>query len=400
MKVLQINCVYNKGSTGKIMNEIHEGLVARGFESVICFGRGEKVNKDNVYKTCGELYSKFNNLWSRISGLKYGGCFFSTKRLINIIKREKPNVVHLQCINGNFVNIYKLITWLKKSGIKTVLTLHAEFMHTANCGYAFECEEWKTGCKNCKRWRQETNSWFFNRTRQSWKKMRKAFDGFDNLTIISVSPWLMERAKQSPILSDKKHVVILNGLNTEVFKIYDTLEIRKELGLENAKVIFHATPYFTRKTDGRKGGRFVIDVAKNLEKENVKILIAGEYEQGIEVPENVILLGRVSDQKELAKYYGMADVTLLTSKRETFSMVTAESLSCGTPVVGFKAGAPEQIAIKEYSEFVEYGDVESLTGKVKAYLSKEFDKKEISRLAHEKYADEKMIEETTKIYNE
>ena len=108
----------------------------------------------------------------------------------------------------------------------------------------------------------------------------------------------------------------------------------------------------------------------------------------------------MSDQKELAKYYGMADVTLLTSKRETFSMVTAESLSCGTPVVGFKAGAPEQIAIKEYSEFVEYGDVESLTEKVKAYLSRDFNKEEISRLAHEKYADEKMIEETIKIYNE
>jgi glycosyltransferase involved in cell wall biosynthesis len=400
MKVLQINCVYNKGSTGKIMTEIHEGLVARGFESVICFGRGEKVNKDNVYKTCGELYSKFNNLWSRISGLKYGGCFFSTKRLINIIKREKPNVVHLQCINGNFVNIYKLITWLKKSGVKTVLTLHAEFMHTANCSHAFECEEWKTGCKNCKRWRQETNSWFFNRTRQSWKKMRKAFDGFNNLTVISVSPWLMERAKQSPILSDKTHVVILNGLDTEVFKIYDTTEKRKELGLEKSKIVLHVTPYFAHSLDNNKGGHFVVDVAKNLEKENVNILIAGEYEQGIEVPENVILLGRVSDQKELAKYYGMADVTLLTSKRETFSMVTAESLSCGTPVVGFKAGAPEQIAIKEYSEFVEYGDVESLTEKVKAYLSKEFDKKEISRLAHEKYADEKMIEETIKIYNE
>lgn len=49
-------------------------------------------------------------------------------------------------------------------------------------------------------------------------------------------------------------------------------------------------------------------------------------------------------------------------------MVTAESLCCGTPVVGFKAGAPEQIAIKEFSEFVEYGDLNSLYNKMLVIL--------------------------------
>ncbi len=34
-------------------------------------------------------------------------------------------------------------------------------------------------------------------------------------------------------------------------------------------------------------------------------------------------------------------------------MVTAESLCCGTPVVGFTAGGPESIAIDAFSNFVE-----------------------------------------------
>ena len=127
MKILQVNCVYNKGSTGKIVHDIHTELQKRGIDSVVCYGRGKRVQEPNVYKTSGELYAKANNLWSRVTGLMYGGCFFSTSRLIAIIKKEQPDVVHLHCINGYFVNIYRLITWLKKSRIKTVLTLHAEF---------------------------------------------------------------------------------------------------------------------------------------------------------------------------------------------------------------------------------------------------------------------------------
>ena len=44
MKVLQVNCVHNIGSTGKIVYEIHKALMANGMESIICYGRGEKVN--------------------------------------------------------------------------------------------------------------------------------------------------------------------------------------------------------------------------------------------------------------------------------------------------------------------------------------------------------------------
>ena len=131
MKVLQVNCVYNTGSTGKIMYDIHTELLNNGHESVICYGRGAKTHDANVYKTCGELYSKFNNLLSRFTGIMYGGCFFSTNKLISVIKKEKPDIVHIHCINNHFVNIYRLVTFLKKSGIKTVLTLHAEFMHIA-----------------------------------------------------------------------------------------------------------------------------------------------------------------------------------------------------------------------------------------------------------------------------
>ena len=395
MKIMQINVVYNTGSTGKIMCDIHTELIREGFDSVICYGRGATTDDKNVYKTCGELYSKLNNLASRFTGIMYGGCLLSTSKLINIIKKENPDVVHLHCINGYFVNIYRLISWLKKSNIKTILTLHAEFMHTANCGYAFECEKWKTGCGKCPRLKLETKSVLIDGTHRSWVRMKKAFEGFENLTVISVSPWLMERAKQSPILKDFKHITILNGLDTDIFHPTES-KIKAELGIENKKMIFHATPKFDNDQNNIKGGHHLIKLAEMMK--DMAFVIAGTYPEGLSVPENMILLGKVSDQKKLAEYYSAADLTVLTSKKETFSMVVAESLACGTPVVGFEAGAPEMISIPEYSKFVEHGNVEELCKITKEMLNLPLSKNEIALSAAQKYSKKRMTEQYIDAY--
>lgn len=400
MKILQVNSVYRKGSTGKIVYDVHQELLAQGIESIVCYGRGEKYNEKNVYKICGELYSKVNHFWANLSGVMYGGCFFSTKKLKEIIKKEKPDIVHLQCINGYFINIYDIINWLKKNKIKTVVSLHAEFIHTANCGYSLECENWKYGCGNCPRLKKETGSYFFDRTAVSWQKMKDAFDKFNkNLVIISVSPWLMKRAKSSPILTDKNHKVILNGLDTKIFKIYDNENLRKKYVLKE-KIIFHATPNFNNDKNHIKGGYYLIEVAKMLLGENIKFLIAGRFKENMELPPNIVLLGEIKDQIELAKYYSMADLTLLTSKKETFSMVTAESLCCGTPVVGFKAGAPEQIALKKYSKFVDHGNIKELKTIVLEVLNKNFDKEKISKEAKHQYGKDIMCRNYIEIYKE
>lgn len=399
MKVLQVNCVYRKGSTGKIMYDIHSQLKNEGYESIVCYGRGSNASEKGVYKTCTELYAKMNKLMSMISGVMYGGCAFSTRNLISIIEKENPDIVHLHCLNGNFINVYKLIAYLKCSGIKTVLTLHAEFMYTANCGYALECERWKAGCGNCPRLKKETGSIIFDRTAESWIRMKKAFEGFEkDLVVVSVSPWLRDRAAMSPIMSSFKHEIVLNGLDTDVFRPYDTEELKKKHGITNEKIVFHATPKFDDDPENIKGGKYVIEVAEKLNNSNIRVFVAGDYKPNMSLPENITLLGRISDQSTLARYYSLADVTLLTSKKETFSMVVAESLCCGTPVVGFRAGAPEQIALAEYSYFTDDKDVDGLIQAMNKFFCQENDPDSISKEARKKYAKEIMLNNYLNVY--
>ena len=405
MKILQVNCVYRKGSTGKITYDLHKGLLDAGIESLVCYGRGEKItNEPGISKTCSEWYSKLNNALSRVTGIMYGNCFFSTNRLISVIKQEQPDVVHLQCINGYFVNIYRLVNWLKKSNIKTVLTLHAEFMYTGGCGHSIDCNQWstRTGCgySKCPRCRAETGSLLFDRTGTMWKRMKDAFEGFeDHLIVTSVSPWLKERAERAPILSGKKHRVVFNGLDTAVFHPYDTKYLRESLGLTDEKIIFHATPAFSLDPEHIKGGYYVSELAKRLEHSHVKVIVAGPYPSNSVLPDNMVMLGRITDQKLLAQYYSMADVTLLTSKRETFSMICAESLCSGTPVAGFRAGAPEQISLPEYSAFVPYGNMDALETAVRTLICGGKNQ-ELSEAARKIYDKNVMVKHYIDIYKE
>lgn len=388
-----------KGSTGKIVFDIHSQLEKEGYQSYVYYGRGKNNSEKNIQKIAPEIIMKGQSLRSRITGYAYSGCYLSTKKLIKDINELKPDLVHLHCLNGYFVNIYKLIEYLKRSNLPTVLTLHAEFMHTAGCGYAFECERWKTGCYRCPQFKNgRPQSWLFDRSSQEWKMMKNAFEGFDNLIICPVSHWLESRAKQSPFMKSKKFQVIENGLDTDIFCYHSDTNKRKELGIaENDKVVIHVTPDFTSQI---KGGKYVLKLAEKTVNEAIRYIIVGYNGNEKSLPKNVIPIEHTNNQVELAELYSIADVTLLTSRKETFSMVCAESLSCGTPVVGFEAGAPETISLEEYSTFVPFNNIGKLEKEMRAWCTREVDHNMIQSKAQLRYEKKIMVKNYLSVYKE
>ena len=390
MKILQVNNVYGEKSTGKLTRQLHQGLLREGWESLVVYGRGHGSREAHVIRLCPDWYGKLNSLLSRITGMPYGGCHWSTARLKRIIRREKPDVVHLQCINGNFVNIYRLIAWLKKQKIRTVVALHAEFMYTANCGHAFDCQQWKTGCRQCPDRKKANKSWLFDRTARSWRRMQGAFAGFEeNCIIAPVSPWTEGRARQSEILKHFPFQTVYNGVDTEAVFHRDG-----EHSQENT--VLSVTAHFSDAQDHPKGGWYLLQLARRMPE--VTFLVAGNADQIPDKPDNVHLLGVVRDQKELAKHYSRAAVSLLVSRRETFSMPCAESLCCGTPVVGFCAGAPEQIALSAYSDFVPFGDLDGLEAALRKWLRADCDREQIAREARDTYCAETMVNAFMQMY--
>lgn len=391
MRIIQINCVYKNGSTGKIVYDLHLDFLSKKYESYVLYGRGKKTNDVNVFKISSEFEAKIHSVMSRLFGVDFGYSPIATSRTIKYIKRIKPDIVHLHCLNGHFINVYQLLEFLKKSNIKTVLTLHAEIMHTAGCEHAFECDKWKNGCYKCKLVKGKISHLFRDDAKYCYNRMKRALLNFDNLTIVGVSNWLTDRAKQSSIFKDKSFETVYNGLDSDVFcYTKGNLEFLKG---NYESLLLYVTPNFNHPI---KGGEYLIKLAKMMPK--CKFLIIGFNGDKKILPDNVEGISRINNPKELAEFYSNCDLTILTSKRETFSMVVAESLSCGTPIVGFKAGGPEAISIPEYSCFVDFGNIEELKDKIIEFLAKDIDKLKISNEAKKVYSSQTMAKKYIDIY--
>lgn len=358
MKVLHINCVYPVGSTGRITSDIHEYLIKNNHESFVLYSRGPKRIGNNAIRVCNVFESKVNHFISRISGLMYGGCIRGTGKIIKVIKKENPDIVHLQCINGYFVNIYKLISYLKKSKIPTVITLHAEFMHTANCACTFDCNKWINGCGECPTLYKSTESYFVDRTAESFNKMKVAFSGFgDRINIVGVSEWLSSQAKKSPIMKDLNIVTIHNGIDTATFYPRNYKKARKNFGFkEHEAIVLWVTSVYS---EDKGKIEFQKLVSLFNEFDNTRFVVAGAKDATIN-NDNIDFLGRVNNKEELAELYSAADVVICCSKQESFPTVSLEAQCCGTPVIGFDVGGVAESIIWGMGKVVPVKDIEAM----------------------------------------
>ena len=331
MKLLQVNVNYGQSSTGKIVEDIHSYALENGHESFVSFGRGLSNDSHYVLKHGYDIETYFHALMARLTGLNGLFSLFSTLKLIRFINSIQPDIVHLHEIHGYHLSIGMLIKFLKNNKIKTFMTLHSEYMYTGKCGHAKTCDKFMTVCGNCPQLREYPKSWFLDFTKQMHKNKKRLFKDWD-VTIITPSQWLYNRVNLS-FLNNKKRQVVLNGIDTSIFNSNakrtsdDNLYIFSVIG--NLK-------------DPIKNFAKVVEIANDLIDLSITIIVVGHSKHDLEIPSNLKIIPRITNKENLKNYYANAICTLMVSEYETFSMVTAESISTGTPVVGFRnGGIPE-----------------------------------------------------------
>jgi glycosyltransferase involved in cell wall biosynthesis len=246
------------------------------------------------------------------------------------------DVVHLHWVGKNMLPV----RWMPHFQKPLVWTLHDSWPFTGGCHMPFDCRGFERSCGACP---QLLDGSVSDASRHMWKEKKKAFAGLD-LHFVAPSRWVADEARSSSLLSGRPVHVIPNGLDTSIFAPTDKMAARTALGLPlNKRILLFGAMYAY--SDRRKGLHLLLEALEALRQQDpgftqqtvLAIFGAGVQSAAKSLPIPVVELGFIRDDSKLALIYSAADITVVPSTMETFGQVASESLSCGTPVVAFKA---------------------------------------------------------------
>lgn len=358
MRVVQINTVCGKGSTGRICVGISRVLTRRNVENKILYCSGG-TDYPLSEKCAGDRYIKLQALKSRILG-NYGyNSSRATERMIRRLKDFRPDIVHLHNIHGHDCDIGKLLGFLAKEKIKVVWTFHDAWAFTGYCTYftMVGCERWRDSCGSCPQRGQY--SWFFDRSKALLKRKLDSIASLD-LTVVTPSAWLAELAGQSRICGADIRV-INNGIDLSVFKPTES-PLRKEWDCQDKYILLGVAFDWGR----RKGVDVFAYLAEKLGDKYQIVMVGTDEQVEKTLPDNIITIRRTHSPEQLAQIYSAADLLVNPTREENFPTVNIESLACGTPVLTFNTGGSPEIPDDSCGKVVECDDISALEQQIEA----------------------------------
>ena len=190
------------------------------------------------------------------------------------------------------------------------------------------------------------------------------FGAIPRLGVVGVSDWLTKEAQKAPVFQNAKVIQrIYNWVDTDLFIPQDTTALRAQMGLQNKQVLLCVASGWSK----AKGLDTVLRLAERLTKEQILLLVGNAPQEQLTDPQ-IRHIPATNDTKELAALYSMADVFVQPSLEETFGKVTAEALSCGTPVVCFDSTANPELVGEGCGTVVPVGDVQAMNNAIQQIL--------------------------------
>ncbi len=352
-------------------------------EIAVAFGgNGEllkRLNENNI-KTIPLAYLK-----REISPLNDIKSFFE---LLKIIKREKPDIIHLNSSKAGILGSLAA----KMLGVKKII--------------------------------YTSHGWVFNEPLPWW--LKKLYFYAEKISalwkdkIICVSEFDYQTALNSRFCHPKKLITIHNGIDKIDFLPKEEARdyLNSKLQIANFKQIQNLKLEIpnNRKIIGcvanlykNKGLTYLIEAAKIINNPEIIFAVIGEGEEfgnlklqiaNCKLEDRVKLLGSITDSYRYLKAF---DLFVLPSIKEGLPYTILEAMAAQIPIIATRVGGiPEMIENNKTGVLVKARDNQDLAEKIIAFFKNKTTAQKYSLEAYEKLRKEftlkKMVGETKKVY--
>lgn len=372
------------GGSGIAALRLHKALMAYGVDSsMLCFFKGtntpkvyrSRINKSIYTKIIESLPFPFrqNKYKKQYQMLLKEGAYeiWSFPEAIYDISKhplvQQADIVNVHWI-GNHLNYESFFKNVKKPIVWT--------LHDMNpfLGISHYCGD------------RDANPHFLSFEEQIRILKVKAISQHPNVSVVNLCNWMKSYSSRSEAFANRKHAVIPNSIDITTFRIYDKIEVRKELGLPVDKLVLLFVSQSVE--NRRKGFDLLQDALKSLNRDCV-LLVVGSVSDSLKDVPNCRFVGTVNEEQRMALLYAAADAFILPSREDNLPNTMVESLCCGTPVISFSNGGMcDYIRTLENGVLVEQINSEALLDGIILFLDNvnQFDRYSISQDAHEVFS--------------
>lgn len=355
MNILIVNTSERQGGAAIAAHRLMDALqqLGHGVEMLV---RDKHTDRCEVQSLPSDWRRKWHFLWERAVIWMYNRFRRQNLFAVDIANAgtditqlrafRKADVIHLHWVNQGMLSLADLRKILC-SGKTVVWTMHDMWPCTSICHHARECNAYHTVCNHCPYLYGggsacDLSTRVFRRKQQIY--------ALAPISFVACSRWLRERAEQSALLRGHSVIDIPNPIDVNRFAPTDTLAARARLNLpaEKRLILFGSAKI----TDKRKGIDYFVESCRLLAasdpslKETLGIVAYGRNSDELKdlLPFEVFSLEYIRSEEVLIDVYNAVDLFVTPSLEENLPNTIMETLSCGTPCVGFRVGGiPEMI---------------------------------------------------------
>lgn len=340
MNVVQVNVRLNEGGAASIALDLHRRLLHSGINSIYFYGYGLKAKPSadegrypQVRRLGGTLQVMSNFALHRFAGVEW---FLPPKSLQGAFLEAlaDADVVHLHVTHSYYLPLGWLTMQLCRTKARIVWTLHDFWLMTGRCAFLEGCMSWRNGCGQCPTMLNYPPA-LIDLSARVHKSRRRLVESLRGRLVLAAPSKFVARMASSAF-PDIPVKLIPNGLDIEMERALRTTGGRwtgRERGA--ARILIVANDL----ADPTKVDRDI--VASVLELPGCELHAVGKNSPFSGA--NVINYGLIRDRKRLVEIMTSCDALLFTSRKDTFGLVMAEALACGTQVIAVDSEAAQEV---------------------------------------------------------